>query len=95
MRWLWSLMLGGTTFLVVDAVSEGSATAAIVYGTIGRALTWWFSPWQGGRNVRHAEIESRPESGGPVVIWWRPVRGVSSARACVVGSVVPAAARCG
>ncbi|MDD9206324.1 glutaredoxin domain-containing protein [Georgenia sp. 10Sc9-8] len=72
MRWLWVLMLGGTTFLVVDAVSEGSATAAVVYGTIGLALTWWFSPWQGGRNVPHAEIQSRPESGRPVVIYWRP-----------------------
>jgi mycoredoxin len=72
MRWLWLLMLAGTAFLVVDTVSEGSVATAVVYGVVGLALTWWLSPWQGGRTVGHAEATALPASERPVVIYWRP-----------------------
>jgi len=72
MRWLWLPMLAGTAFVVVDAVRDGSLTVAVAYGAMGLALSWWLSPWQGGRDVRHAEVERLPVCERSVVIYWRP-----------------------
>lgn len=72
MRWLWLLTLAGTSLLVVDAVREGTLLAAVVFGVLGLAASWWFSPWQGGRSMRHGAVERLSASERPVVIYWRP-----------------------
>jgi len=72
MRWLWLLMLAGAALLLVDAVREGSLIAAVVFGVLGLAVSWWLSPWQGGRSMRHRDVERLSASERPVVIYWRP-----------------------
>jgi mycoredoxin len=72
MRWLWLPILAGAAFVVVDEVRDGSLTVAVAYGALGLALSWWLSPWQGGLGARHADVERRPASEHPVVIYWRP-----------------------
>lgn len=72
MRWLWLVMLAMTALLVVDAAREGRYPAAVAYGVLGLALTWWLSPWQGGRGVRHADVERLPAAERAVVVYWRP-----------------------
>jgi len=71
-RWLWLPMLAGAAVLVVEDVREGSLFGAVVYGALGLAVSWWLSPWQGGRSVRHTDVERWPASERPVVIYWRP-----------------------
>jgi mycoredoxin len=72
MRWLWLLTLAGASLLVVDAVREGSLFNAVVFGVLGLAVSWWLSPWQGGRSMRHGDVERLSASERPVVIYWRP-----------------------
>ncbi|MBD8063152.1 glutaredoxin domain-containing protein [Oceanitalea stevensii] len=72
MRWLWAPMLAGTVYLVVDAARDGSVPAAVGYGVVGLALTWWLSPWQGSGRARHADVVARPAAERVVVIYWRP-----------------------
>jgi mycoredoxin len=72
MRWLWIVLLLGASVVVVDAARRGDLTGVIGYAALGLALTWWLSPWQGGRSARHAEVLRRPASDREVVVYWRP-----------------------
>ena len=71
MRWVWLVLLLATAVVVVAAVLSGDVTGAVGYGALGLALTWWFSPWQGGRSMRHDEVVGDAAT-RPVVIYWRP-----------------------
>jgi mycoredoxin len=72
MRWLWLPMLAGAVFLVVTTVRDGDLAAVLAYGVLGAGVSWWLSPWQGGRGARHADVERLPASERSVVIYWRP-----------------------
>ncbi|GAA1136434.1 glutaredoxin family protein [Ornithinicoccus hortensis] len=72
MRWLWFPMLALFTYLAGEAAWEGRWALAAVYVTVGGGLSYWLSPWQGGRSVRHEEVQAMPEQERQVVIYWRP-----------------------
>ena len=72
MRWLWFPMLAFFTYLAGEAVWEGAYGLAAGYAVVGGGLSYWLSPWQGGRSLRHEEVLAMPESGREVVIYWRP-----------------------
>lgn len=72
MRWLWLPMGVFFAYLTGEAVWEGSYALGAVYLVVGSGLTYWLSPWQGGRSQRHQEVMAMPESERSVVIYWRP-----------------------
>ncbi|WP_114907977.1 glutaredoxin domain-containing protein [Ornithinimicrobium murale] len=72
MRWLWFPMLAFFAYLAGEAAWEGRWALAAVYATVGAGLTYWLSPWQGGRSLRHKEVLAMPESEREVVVYWRP-----------------------
>jgi mycoredoxin len=72
MRWLWLPMLGLVAFVTISAVVTGNYWLAAVYAVVGAGLSYWLSPFQGGRSVTHADVVSMPEADRPVVVYWRP-----------------------
>jgi glutaredoxin-like protein len=72
MRWLWLPMGGLSLFVAGEAAWEGRYWLAVVYAALGLAASWWLSPWQGGRTLRHEEVMTMSESERPVVVYWRP-----------------------
>lgn len=72
MRWLWFPMLAFFTYLAGEAAWEGRWALAVVYLLVGSGLSYWLSPWQGGKSLRHEEVRSMPEQERQVVIYWRP-----------------------
>lgn len=72
MRWLWIPTFVVALFLFGRAVWEGDYWLAVLYAVVGGGLSWWLSPWQGGRTLRHEEVMAMPESERGVVIYWRP-----------------------
>ena len=72
MRWLWIPMLALAAYLTVDAVLGRHYLPAAVYLVVGLGLSWWLSPWKGGRSKRHQEVMNMPEQDRRVVIYWRP-----------------------
>jgi len=72
MRWLWLPMLAFFAYLGGGAVWEGEWVMVAVYAAVGGGLTYWLSPWQGGRSLRHEEVMAMPESEREVVVYWRP-----------------------
>lgn len=72
MRWLWFPMLAFFTYLAGEAAWEGRWGLAGVYVVVGGGLTYWLSPWQGGRSLRHREVLAMSENEREVVVYWRP-----------------------
>lgn len=72
MRWLWLPLLVFFAYLAGEAAWEGRWGLTAVYVAVGAGLTYWLSPWQGGRTLRHREVLAMPESERQVVIYWRP-----------------------
>lgn len=71
-RWLWLLVLVATGWSGVTYLLNGPAWIGWVMLTVGLALSWWVSPYKGGRSVRHEDVMARPSAQRPVVIYWRP-----------------------
>lgn len=57
----------GLTYLL-----DGSLYAGLAVLAIGLGSSWWISPWQGGRTVRHRDVQAMSRSDRDVVIYWRP-----------------------
>lgn len=72
MRWLWIPMLAFFTYLSVSTAMAGGSWMAVIYVVVGAGLSYWLSPWQGGRTLRHKEVMDMPEAQRSVVIYWRP-----------------------
>lgn len=72
MRWLWFPMLAFFGYFAVTAALDGTWWLAALYLALGAAVSWWISPWQGGRSLRHEEVSGMTEEDRPVVVYWRP-----------------------
>lgn len=72
MRWLWFPMLAFFAYLAGEAAWEGRYWLAVVYAVVGGGLTYWLSPWQGGKTLRHEEVSAMSDSEREVVVYWRP-----------------------
>lgn len=87
-RWAW---------LIVAAAGAGSAmsslagdapwwVALMVAAPMG-VLSWWISPWKGGRSVTHSEVMALPAEQRPVVVYWRPGCGFCARLSTVLDPV--------
>ncbi|WP_218975427.1 glutaredoxin domain-containing protein [Tessaracoccus massiliensis] len=71
-RWVWVVVL---VFGLLAAGSLGGwqpTLPSILLGVSVVLLSWWMSPFSGGRTMKHTEVMSLPEGQRRVVIYWRP-----------------------
>ncbi|MGC1207618.1 MAG: glutaredoxin domain-containing protein [Ornithinimicrobium sp.] len=70
-RWLWLVVLILTGWSGTTYVLDGSVWVGLALLAVGAVLSWWISPWKGGRTVRHRDVQAMNESDREVVIYWR------------------------
>ncbi len=71
-RRLWLFVLVMTGWAGLTYLLDGSLYAGLAVLAIGLGSSWWISPWQGGRTVRHRDVQAMSRSDRDVVIYWRP-----------------------
>lgn len=71
-RWVWLVVLVATGWSSVTYAVDGSVWIAGVVLLAGVILSWWVSPFKGGRSARHQDVITRPQAQRPVVVYWRP-----------------------
>lgn len=68
--WILTLVAG-----LLAAASVGDwrpSTLGVLIAASAVLLSWWMSPFSGGRSMKHADVMALPEHERTVVIYWRP-----------------------
>ncbi|MGB3187202.1 MAG: glutaredoxin domain-containing protein [Ornithinimicrobium sp.] len=71
-RWLWLFVLAMTVWSATTSILDERWVIGLIVLVVGAVLSWWVSPWKGGRTIRHADVTKMPRDQRPVVIYWRP-----------------------
>lgn len=71
-RWLWLFVLAMAGWSGFTFVRDGAVWIGLAVLTVGVGLSWWVSPWRGGRTVRHRDVQEMPPDERAVVVYWRP-----------------------
>lgn len=70
-RYLWLVVL---IFGLIFAwsISEGRMVLGVLVALSVLLISWWMSPFSGGRTTRHADVMALPAEQRRAVIYWRP-----------------------
>lgn len=71
-RWVWVVVLVFGLFAAGSLGGWQPTLPSILLGVSVVLLSWWMSPFSGGRTMNHTEVMALPEDQRRVVIYWRP-----------------------